>query len=251
MVNQSMSHCSIIGIAVIALLAAPPKTTAQFEQIVSQTYPRPMDKVLRIIEARCDCVITYEDPQYDARHVVDVTATARRDGKSEPKVWGLRPSFFSFLYDVSAMTVERDAVAREIESAVAQFNATRTDDVAFRLIQTPTVFHVIPAQGSILRTRVKVTKKEGRADQVIDAILTEVTRAHGKPIHLAGMHNALMNNQARLTVDVGSADKMILRILHTISPKLSWRLLFGFGEQFYVLGVSDSSRPPRQIIEHP
>lgn len=243
--NRRLRIAAVIG--VLAFLALPKNAAGQFEQIISATYGRPMDKVIRIIQARCACVITYEDSQYDSRHVVEGT---RRDGKTEPKVWALRPSFFAFQYDLSATKAGRQEVARNIELAIAQFNASRNDGIAFRLAESANAFHVFPAQGSILRTRVSITQKDGTAHDLIRAILAGLTQQHGKYIDLAGM-GMDSRRPTRLTTHEGYADDLIIGILESLSPKLSWALLFDFRLQSYALNITDSTRPPQQIVEYP
>ena len=63
--------------------------------------PRPLAKALDMVEARCHCILTYEDPVYLTSQVVDVTAEGRKDGKLSPKVLIPRGHSFPFTYEVS------------------------------------------------------------------------------------------------------------------------------------------------------
>ncbi|HKY21061.1 MAG TPA: hypothetical protein VJM31_07570 [Vicinamibacterales bacterium] len=237
-------------LALLASLIIVVDVGAQFQQIVSLEYARPLERATRMIEARCDCVITYEDPPYDASQVVDVTSGVRKDGKPEPRVWSPRPSFFSFQYDVTAAKVGRHEIARNLDMAIAEFNKTRADGVGFRLAQRLDTFQVIPAQGSILRTRVGIGLKQGTAAEVIQGILVEVSRQYAKPIELAGMERLLAKHPVKLSADSGNADELILNIIHSMYAKASWKLLFDYAEQDYVLNITDASKVPNQILHH-
>jgi hypothetical protein len=242
---RTYTATSALALLMIGFLMSGITVAGQFEQIVSQDYPRPMDKVIRTIEVRCDCVITYEDPQYTSSQVIDVTSKTRRDGKAEPKVWSPRPSFFNFLYDVSAAE-DRNLLAKNLNLVVEQFNGSRKDGVAFKLTQSRRSFHVIPAQGSILNTPIAVNVKQGTAHDVIRSMLSEISRVHGKKIDLAGIG---LRVPVSLTVTRGGANELLDVILESIDPKLSWKLLYDFSWHFYVLNIVDSSRPPHQIVD--
>jgi hypothetical protein len=210
---------------------------AQFEQIVVSDSPRPLEKMTSAIEARCQCVITYEDVRYGASQVEDVTSSVRRDGNTSPKVWSPKSSFLSFPYDVTASSRGRSEVARNLDLVIALFNSSRKDGVSFRLVDTSEVFHVVPSGGSILSTRVEVSAENANAEDAIRDVLLQVAKAKGTKIDLFGMHGLLARTPAIRAS--GRADDVIVSILNSAERKLSWKLRYGFGESFYVLNLID------------
>ena len=69
----------------------------------------PIYKAVGLIEDRCERVITYEDPRYNEKQVVDKTPKALRDG-TPPRRRSLFPprAFFSFQYDLAAASQGRE-----------------------------------------------------------------------------------------------------------------------------------------------
>jgi hypothetical protein len=208
----------------------------QFEQIVVDD-PRPMEKIAEAIAQRCRCIITYEDPRYTSKQLVDLTSK-RKDGKREPRVLGLPQVIFAFNYDTGASN-QANEVARNVEFAIGQFNGSRKDGVSFRLERTREMLHVIPSEGSILTTPVRGVLKQGTAFDVIRSIVNAVGSAQNVKIDTFGMEQMLRGIRVSLQTDSGNADQMLMSVWPQISNKtmVSWKLLYSGGRQFYVFNV--------------
>jgi hypothetical protein len=215
--------------ALFVLVVSATLVAAQFIPIDVDD-PRPVEKVIERIEAHCQCVITYEDPAYTMDQLVDLTRVVRKDGRSEPKIFGLPTRFMSFHYDPA------DKVETNIELALQQ---ARRDGAAFRLTRSRDVFHVIPEAGSVLTVQVSGVLKAGTALDVIRSILNNVSQTRGVQIGLFGGGNLLMNTRVTLPSDSGSADQMLLAVWAQLAEgiKLTWKLLYDGQQRFYVLNM--------------
>ena len=215
--------------ALLVLMLSPSAVAAQFIPIDIND-PRPVEKIIERIEAHCQCIITYEDPAYSLDQLVDLTARMRKDGKSEPKILGIRKRFMSFHFDPA------DTVERNIELVLQQ---ARRDGLAFRVTRSRDKFHVIPEAGSILNTPVKGVLKAGTASEVIHSILENVSRLRGVKVELFAAE-ALRHRRVTLVSDSGSADQMLVSLWPQLADEgitLSWKLLYEGQQRFYVFNV--------------
>ena len=106
---------------------------------------RPLAAAIEALERRHGWIITYEDPPYVfAGDILDVTAQVRKDGAMHQRVLVPAGGPFRFTYEASA-AASKDASASMLEGLLEQYHASGNAGV-FRLAQTGTVFHVIPAR---------------------------------------------------------------------------------------------------------
>ncbi len=242
---MAVTHSVRFGV-VVMLFVTGSLVFAQFEQIIVEDV-RPIYKAVGLVEDRCHCVITYEDPRYKEKQVVDKTPKVLPDG-TPPRRRSLFPprAFFSFQYDLAAASQGREAVARNLDFALTLFNNSRKDGVAFRLMQSPTLFHVVPATGSLLSTPVTLTMTQGSGTENIRAIVDSVSKVTGERIYTNGRERLLQYTVVTLSTNSAPASDLLGQVLAgTPERRLSWKLLFQL-EYGYVLNISNLAVPAEQ-----
>ncbi len=108
----------------VAMVATPGLTSMTLLQnvisrrlVVDVDDPRPLSAAARQLERQLGIAVTYEDGSYVApENIVDVTAQVRRDGRTEPRVLGMRGGVFRFEH---AMPATADAVGVQLLWRVA------------------------------------------------------------------------------------------------------------------------------------
>jgi hypothetical protein len=111
--------------------------------------PRPLSQAIDILREQCRCVITYEDPQYEATQVVDVTQQVSRSPGSTNRVLVPRGTPFVFANKPLAAAKGPEDVVAASEALLDQFHHSG-NPTRFRLDRSDTVLHVVPVKGSIL-----------------------------------------------------------------------------------------------------
>src|SRR5262249_54949107 len=91
--NQRFIVGALLGVCVNTAGAAVGQTIAVVD-------PRPLAEAVLTVEKRCACAITYEDPPYEAKDAVDVTASVSRNPTFTRGVLIPKGGYFSFPYDL-------------------------------------------------------------------------------------------------------------------------------------------------------
>ena len=121
--------------------------------------------------------------------------------------------FLVFSTDLAAASQGREAVARNLDFALTLFNNSRKDGVAFRLMQSPTLFHVVPATGSLLSTPVTLTMTQGSGTENIRAIVDSVSKVTGERIYTNGRERLLQYTVVTLSTNSAPASDLLGQVL--------------------------------------
>jgi hypothetical protein len=194
-------------------------------------------KAIDLIEHRCTCAITYEDPIYDSGTLVDWTPRVRRDGKAEPKIFGPPERMYSFDASGLGTTPGTDLDVAVLSAFVDSFN--RHDGLdSFSVTETSGTLHVAPTDkpSSVLRVQVSIPDLNGTTFDGVVAVLAAVTAVTGRKVGIATapMLKGTLVHQERVT---DSAERILSRLLQATGQRLSWRLLYDYGFEFYGLNV--------------
>lgn len=213
---------------------------------------RPVAEAIRLLTSQYPVVITYEDPRYTySADIQDVTEEVRnpRAAPSTKRILVPRGGALYFSYEASVGTNGRPANMRNALQAILTANINGSFPGRFRIEQAGDVFHVIPTQArsergdwvpqtSVLDTRITLPRQELNGYQMLEAITSAVTDATGINIGLglAGL-NPFFNYKGYLQADNEVARDVLLRTLHSISDRYTWRLLYGPDVKSYGLNI--------------
>ena len=217
-------------ISVISLLLLPRIIAAgQGPETLSVDDPRPLSAAVKLLEQRCHCPITYEDPLWKSD---DVALSGPHWPAMIPK-----GGLFTFdAPDVSVITTARMAAA--MAEVVRAFEQSGSGRGAFLVTKYATTVHVVPRDGSILDTPVTMPRATRPLADVVTMTLAEVERATGKKIELAMLP---INFSRQRTVDIEAqqepAHDVLVRALAASGRTLSWRLFFDAMMRQYYLSI--------------
>ena len=199
--------------------------------------PRSVSQALDAIIEQCHCVITYEDPRYDASQVDDVTLKVRRDGRSMPRVMVPKAYPFAFAFDSSLSPGGADVVSTVralLDTANQSGNPSR-----FLLDTSDSVLHVVPEAGSVLSTMISMPVADASALQFMTLFVDALTEAGGLVVTVGALPT---NHLVQSTIHVGAsnerADRVLVRALQTTGRKVYWRLFYDFSLKTYVLNLA-------------
>jgi hypothetical protein len=256
----STSACHVATFLV--LLACLPATRAngqtQTEGIHVQD-ARPVQAAVNALLERYPIVITYEDPKYEfADDIVDLTDRMPHP----PKVRVLAPvgGVLQVSYEASKEIGQPVSMAATLNDIVRAKNTFETGG-RFQVEQRGDVFHVVPAQirdahgvwvnrGSILEAPISMTTPGMDGLELLGAVAKNVNEVSGIRVIVsaAGLTNALRRYRGTVEAKNEPARDVLLRTLHSISPRLSWLLDYDPTFQYYVLNVVLAAEPPPKEI---
>lgn len=223
-----------VGILLLAFQAsASSALRIRKQQSVGETLsvndPRPLSAALDILEERCRCVITYEDPKWTSDQVVD--APVRHKPEIHTQV--PRGGSLSFAIDPTISDSPQNA-RRFIERAIS--TAEGTGYSTYRLIDDA-VFHVVPAAGSVLAARVSVPPATTPMRDFVTSVLETVTRETGEEVLLAMAPMNLMKTPITASATDEPANAVLSRVLSNEKHRLSWRLFYDVGTKKYYFSI--------------
>src|SRR5437763_1084383 len=98
-----------VGYVCAALVAAPVASVlgVQAPEVLSVDDPRPLNAAVKLIEQRCHCTITYEDPKWGPDDDVDVSGSVWHRTDIRPRVPRGGRFTFSMAGDTSARTASQ------------------------------------------------------------------------------------------------------------------------------------------------
>ena len=213
--------------------AAPIDARQSQPRDINVVSARPLADVLLELQTRHHWVVTYEDSFYEFRDdVADVTASVRRDGSTEPKVFVPRDRLLQFTYQNAHIARPDVLMAALIEA----YHATSDAGDRFRLLRQGAVYHVVPAVGrnangtrvtrqSRLDVRITLPERSWRTYYTIDAILAEVNRVSGTRLAMGTVPtNLLIQTGGMIAANDEAARDVLVRALALTATAVSWRL---------------------------
>jgi hypothetical protein len=221
---------------------------------------RPVAEAIRTLTSQYPIVITYEDPPYRySADIRDVTEEVRGPAAraSTNRILVPNGGTLHFSYEAIVDTDGRPANVRNTLQAILNANAASSHPGRFRIEQAGDVFHVIPTQvrnergdwitqTSVLDTRITLPRQETDGHQMLEAITDAVTEATGIHIGLGlGSPNPYFRYSGYLEADNEAARDVLLRTLHAIDYRFTWRLLYGPDLQSYGLNLRTVEAPPK------
>lgn len=213
-------------ICVVSLLMIP---AGQASERLSVNDPRPLSAAVDLVERRCHCAITYEDPLWNSDDVV----------LSGPHSPAMIPKGGLFTFDVPALAATTPAqMAAAMAQVVRAFEQSGSGRGAFRVANDTTAVHVVPRPGSILDTPVTITHATRRLDLVVTAALAEVERATGQKVVVATFPiNFFFQHRVQIEAQQEPARDVLVRALAASGRLLSWRLFFSATMRQYYLNI--------------
>lgn len=227
------------ALAVITLAEAPDVAVAARRHEIRD--PRPIARAVSLVQRRCACVITYEDPPYGKEDVEDWTARVRRDGKREPKI---------FAPPERVLTIDDDEIPPRgrpsseiggfLKMLIAQFDR-HPRAPRFAVLEGDKALHMIPASGSVLRLPITIPRTSASADKLVVSVIQAVGAVSGAHIGLNGMEQLLSQTTTTVDAQAKPADDVLLQILNATGRRTSWQLLYDFQLRAYILNLEPIS----------
>jgi hypothetical protein len=219
-----MCRAGLISVASLLVIAA-----GQAPATLSVNDPRPLSAAVKLLEQRCHCVITYEDPLWQSDDVA----------LSGPHWPAMIPKGGAFTFDAPDLSVSTPAqIAAAMAQVVNAFERSGSGRGSFRVINDAIAVHVVPREGSILDTPVTMTRATRPLIDVVTVTLAEVERATGKKVEVATFP---MNFSRQRWVEMEAkgepARDVLVRALAASGRTLSWRLYFDAMMRQYYLSI--------------
>jgi hypothetical protein len=221
---------------------------------------RPVAEAIKSLFDRHAVVITYEDPRFEwSGDIKDVTAEIRNPAAPSVtrRTFVPRGGILQASYDVSVATGQitdvGDALRRILEA-----NDVGPAGGRFRVLESNGVFHVVPTavrdargswvtQVSILDTPITLHRQGESGFALLYAIIEEVNRGGGFNLGFGLVPN---NALARYQGDVEAANEpardVLVRVLHAISGRLTWRLFCSPTDQSCFLNLGAVAEAPAE-----
>jgi hypothetical protein len=254
---MNITHSLVrIGAAVCSLVVAlcvSVAIDAQTKQVdLSFDSGRPVGDAIRALFKQHPIVITYEDPRYEYQaDIKDATAIARspENLRRPGAVLVPRGGPLAISYEISIETENPVDLGSTLQKVVDAQYASQSGG-RFHVLQLGNVFHVVPAevrnskgvwttQSSILDTRITLPNKELAGDDMLRAITNAVSEATGIYVGLGTLSMNLFHNYTGyLEASDEPARDVLIRVLHSINHRLTWRLLYGPDVKKYAMNIT-------------
>jgi hypothetical protein len=233
-----------LAVALVVIQQTTTSTTASQQQeaeegqVIRVDGSRPLAKAVLAIERLCHCPITYEDYRYTQSDVVDATQDVRRDGKTEPKVFGPRGGPYSFLYN----PIASKGMSNYLNQVIANYNQF-TYPGRFRVVSTPNWHHVVPdGNASILTTPIFFPSTNGTIKEVLQVVLAQISAETGVSIGWGTVPlKAMDQRQTREGGTKEPAYEILARLLSRLDSTWSWQLLYDFSFRAYYFNAHSVS----------
>ena len=257
---------SILGLALGGLVGAAQGATESVPLVVNDA--RPVKEAVHVLFETYPVTITYEDPRYEySGDLKDISLQVTKNPNSTAKTFAPVGGVLQITYETSSDKGQLADVPQALNSILDASKASGTGG-RFAVLRSGDVYHVVPTevrnskgvwvkQQSLLDTRITFSSGgEMRGTELIEAILKQLGATTDRWI---GMNpDITLNVLARYkgTVDVTDqpARDVLMSLLHSISPRLTWTLNFdptpaaksspaGQGYIFNVLYGADRGQP--------
>ena len=171
--------CSRLVCLTAALVVIPTAgLRAIQESKLSVDDPRPLNAAVKLIEQRCHCSITYEDPKCRPEDVIDISGSVWHRPDIHPRIPKGGRFTFSIPPDLSGATAEQ--MRGLVEQVLVAFDRARSFPGAFLVTTDNTGLHVLPQSGSVVDEHVTVAPVPQRIIDIVTAIIGQVTRLTGQ-----------------------------------------------------------------------
>jgi len=213
-------------ICVVSLLVVP---AGQAPERLSVNDPRPLSAAVSLVERRCHCAITYEDPLWTSDDVA----------LSGPHWPAMIPKGGLFTFDAPDLAVTTPAqMAAAMAQVVRVFEQSGSGRGAFRVTNDTIAVHVVPRAGSILDTPVTIPLATRRLDDVVTVVLAAVERGTGQKLELATFPtNFFFQHRVEIEAKQEGAREVLVRALAASGRALSWSLFFDARMRQYYLNT--------------
>lgn len=245
-----------------AMFALGGRADAQTERVdIYVDDPRPVQAAVLSLISRHPVIITYEDPRYEfAGDIQDVTDRVRRSPNTPGKNRVLVPrgGLLQSSYEINRSTGAPVDVTAALASIVEAKNLNPVGG-KFAIRQSGDVFHIIPSEanerggswvklGSILDTPITLSRGEMNGYELVETILDKLAEASGADIlglSAERFQNAFFRYTGSIDAKEEPARDVLLRALHSISPRLTWMLNYDPSGRYYVFAVTIVAEKPR------
>lgn len=238
---KSPSTSRVIVTLLLGVAASTSIASQKADETLSVNDPRPLAEAVKLIEQRCGCPITYEDPVFAERDTIDISGQVATNG-SRPL---LVPAGGVFTFTTQAIRGDDNSehVSEALRRLLDTYSLTGFPG-KFRVTQSHGVFHVAPEQ-AVLDTPITIRLERVSASQAIDTILAAVKKATGANIGMGGIASNLLNQQRvslavedrtaaeTLTTVFAQVDDRALKLedrhVVVVEKRLSWQLFYQIG----------------------
>jgi hypothetical protein len=219
-----MWRAGLITVASFLMIAA-----GQGPETLSVNDPRPLSAAVSLLERRCHCAITYEDPMWKSDDVA----------LSGPHWPAMIPKGRPFTFDAPDPSVTTPAqMAAAMAEVVRAFEQSGSGRGAFRVTHDATAVHVLPREGSILDTPVTIPSATRPLGGLVTMTLAEVNRVTAQEV-LFGTFPINFFNQRWIEIEAQQepARDVLARALFASGRTLSWRIFFDARMRQYYLSI--------------
>lgn len=222
--------------AAVALVTAPAIVLAiQDPEVLSVDDPRPLSAAIRLVEERCHCAITYEDPIWQPDDVIDISGSIAHRADVIPRIpTGGR---FTFSVDADLSSLTRVQLRRTAGQVLRTFESSKSGPGQFQLMSGGLALHVVPKSGSVLDVPVTIAPGTPRILDVITTTLKQVSEASGRKIGIGTGPFRLLNGRIELEAHQEPAYALLDRALLASGRTLSWRLFYSVTTGQYYFNV--------------
>ena len=236
-VNRSAEYRGMfmLGVIVFGMLGRAGLLSASIQdrprEFVSTKDPRPLSTVIKSLEVRCQCVITYEDPKWAADQVIDAPVP------HPPNVHPHIPRGGPLAFGLDGMISKSpDSAGRYLQLALILSDEKGYGAFQFD-VSAERVFHVRPSAGSVLTPPITFATETKEMGQFVTSILSDVQAANGEQTVVVTGPPDLMKARITAEADHEPADLVLTRVVSAAGPRLSWQLFYDFDSQKYYLDI--------------
>ena len=255
--SAGLPRAAVICGALLLAVAASAQT-ARRDLYVED--PRPVAEAVLRLAKQYSTVVTYEDPRYAySGDISDVTERIGRNPASSVRTLIPRGGLIQLSYDIDEGTGEPVDFRRTLEDILEVANASSLGG-HFALRQEQRAFHIVPVevrdsqgrwvqQPTLLDTPITISTGELNGYKLAEAILEKVGQANGVTIGLAveRFTNTFMRHSGRVSASNEPARDLLLKVLHDMSDRFTYLMLYDPSGKYYVLNVALAAERPREI----
>lgn len=224
-----------LGLLSATVAAAPTVSAPQDADVLTVNDPRPLNAAIALLEQRCRCIITYEDPKWGPADLVDISGTVQHRADVRPRIPKGGAFSFRMAADGSARTAAE--VRPTVERVIRAFHDSASGRGHFQLIGGADALHVVPQLGSILDQPVTIAQGTHPIAEIIAMTLEQVGDAIGQKVGVAALPMNLLKKRVRTEARGESARGVLTRALSASGRPLSWRIFHGAGMSQYYFSI--------------
>lgn len=223
----------VLVIAGLGIAGEAPRG-AQEPTLVIVDNPRPLMAAVDVVEERCHCAVTYEDPRWQADQLIDVSSTVSHRPGARVRVPRGGRFDVAFPDDSFAAPFQVDAA---LEEAVTQYEQQFPGMGVFAVVKDGTAFSVRPRGSSVLDAPVTPPAGARSIGDIVAATLEQAGAASGVHIGLGLAPLNALKMKITMKGDAEPARSVLNQALAAMGRKMSWRLLYDDGMGQYYLSI--------------